>query len=61
MSEMNDSSRLLLFRELPLLFLIVTAPVDIPTNSVGGFPFLTSPPTLVICRLLMLAIQAGVQ
>ena len=33
---------------ISILFSIVAAPVYIPTNSVWWFPFLTSPPTLVI-------------
>jgi len=32
-----------------ILFFIVIIPVYIPTNSVGGFPFLS--PAFIICRL----------
>ena len=32
-----------------ILFFIVVIPVYIPTNSVGGFPFLS--PAFIICRL----------
>ena len=31
---------LLVFKGTSMLFSIVTAPIYIPTNSVGGFPFL---------------------
>ena len=34
------------------LFSIVAVPVDIPTNSAGGFPFLHTPPAFVICGLI---------
>ena len=34
-----------------LLFSIVGAPIYIPTNSVGGFPFLHTSPAFMICRL----------
>ena len=33
-------SLVLLFKAIPVLFSIVTVPIYIPTNSVGGFPFL---------------------
>ena len=35
----------LVFKEISMLFCIVAAPVYIPTNSVGRFPFLTPSPT----------------
>ena len=34
----------------PILFSIVALPIDIPTNNVGGFPFLHML-AFVICRL----------
>ena len=34
-----------------MLFCIVAAPIYIPTNSVGGFPFSTPSLAFVICRL----------
>ena len=40
----------LIFKGISSLFFIVAAPVYIPTNSVEGSPFSTSP-AFVICRL----------
>ena len=38
-------------RNLHTVFSIVAAPVYIPTNSVGGFLFLHTPFSVVVCRL----------
>ena len=35
-----------------ILFSIVAAPIYIPTNRVGGFPFSTPSPAFITCRLL---------
>ena len=41
---------ILVFWETSILLSIVAAPIDIPTNSVNGFPFLfTFSPAFVIC------------
>ena len=40
----------LIFWGTSILFSIVAAPIYIPTNSVGGLPFLLPSPTFIICR-----------
>ena len=42
------SSRLS-FLKTSILFSIEAAPIYIPTNTVGGFPFLTSSPAFIVC------------
>ena len=49
----------LVFWRISIQFSIVSAPIYIPTNSAGGFPFSTS--LLIICCLLITAILAGVR
>ena len=39
------------FKGASLLFSTVTVPIYIPTKRVGGFPFLHSCPSIIICRL----------
>ena len=46
----------LVFKEISMLFSLVAAPVYIPTNNVGGFPFLTPSLAIIICGLLMMSI-----
>ena len=41
----------LVFWDTPILFSIVAAPIDLPTNSVGGSFRFTSSPAFIICRL----------
>ena len=41
----------LVFRGTSILFSIVVAPTYIPSNCVGGFPFLTTSSAFVIYRL----------
>ena len=40
------------FLRYPILSSIVLVPAYIPTNSAGGFPFLTPPPAFAICELI---------
>ena len=42
---------ILVFKGTSILFSIMAIPVNSPTNSGGGFPFPTSSPAFVICRL----------
>ena len=46
----HKATLLLVFRDTSILFSLVAAPIYIPVNSVGGFPFPTPSPALVICR-----------
>uniref|UniRef100_A0A8D0WBW0 Uncharacterized protein n=1 Tax=Sus scrofa TaxID=9823 RepID=A0A8D0WBW0_PIG len=39
----------------------MTVPIYSPTNSIGGFPFLTPSPAFIICRFLMIAILTSVR
>ena len=41
----------LVFKGTFILFCIVALPVNIPTNSIGGFLFSTSCPAFIVCRL----------
>ena len=42
---------ILVFKGTFILFSIMAIPINIPTNSGGVFPFPTSSPAFVICRL----------
>ena len=48
--ESYDSSIFSFLKNLHTI-LIVAVPVYIPTNSVGGFPFLHTSPAFMFCRL----------
>ena len=50
----------LFFWETSILFSIVVVPVYISSISEGGFPFLHALSSILICRLLMIAILIGV-
>ena len=53
---------LLVFGGTSILFCVVTAPIHLPTNRVGGLPFLPLHPALIVCRfLLMIAILTRVR
>ena len=51
----------LIFGGTSISFSIVTAPVHIPTNSAGGFPFLHIITTALVIIFLMIAILTGVR
>ena len=42
----------LVFWGTSMLFSIVAAPIYIPINGAGGFPFSTASPAFIICRLI---------
>ena len=51
----------LVFCVTSIMFSIAVVPIYIPTNSVGGFPSLHTPPAFVICGLINDGNSAGVK
>ena len=49
--QQNHGNSIFSFLRNPHTVLHVAVPVYIPTNSVGGFPFSTASPAIIICRL----------
>ena len=51
----------LVFKGISILFSIVVVSVCIPTNSVRGFPFLLTFPSILFAEFLMMAILTSVR